>query len=565
MHLKVYVVVMETKPEGSRTTSEPIRLAVVGMTCDHCETTVAGALRRAGMEEPEVDWQRGSAAGLASADFSTRRAADELEAAGYQLAEGDQPVADAPVEPHGEDYDLLIIGAGSASFAAAIKASELGARVAMVERGTVGGTCVNIGCVPSKTLLRAAEHYHRAGHSPFAGVPTSAGSVDLTALVAQKDELVVTMRQEKYEDLIDIYGIDLIRGEARFTGPDTVEVDGQEMRPGRFLVATGAAPWAPPIDGLEETGYLTSTTALDLTELPTELIVLGANSIGLELGQLFLHLGTKVTFVEALDRIAPFEEPEISAALQEHLESSGAQVITSATVAKAGRTGHRRWLDITMDGSTERIEADQLLVATGRRARTAGLGLEAAGVDTDSWGHVVVDDRMATINPKVFAAGDVTNLPQFVYVAALSGSIAAEHALRGTGRRIDLATMPRITFTTPQIASVGLTEAQAKEAGHQVITSLLPIEAVPRALVDHATTGLVKLVAKETDGRLLGAHILADGAGDVIQAALTALKYRATIDDIADTFHPYLTMAEGLKLAAQGFTKDVKHLSCCAA
>jgi mercuric reductase len=474
-------------------------------------------------------------------------------------------VTDEPVDPHDEDYDLLIIGAGSAAFAGAIKASELGARVAIVERSTVGGTCVNIGCVPSKAMLRAAEHYHRAGHSPFAGVPTSSGAVDLPALVAQKDQLVATMRQEKYEDLFDIYGIDLLRGEARFTGPDTVEVDGQEMRAGRFLVATGAAPWAPPIEGLDDAQYLTSTTALDLTELPETLIVVGANAIGLELGQLFLHLGTTVTFVEALDRIAPFEEPEISAALGEHLESLGARVFTSATATKAGRTGDRRWLDIATEGSTERVEADQLLVATGRRASTAGLGLETAGVDTDPRGHILVDDRMATTNPKVFAAGDVTTLPQFVYVAALSGAIAAGHALRGTGRRIDLATMPRITFTSPQIASVGLTETQAKDAGHQAITSLLPLAAVPRALVDHTTTGLVKLVANETDGRLLGAHILADGAGDVIQAAIMAIKHRATIDEVADTFHPYLTMAEALKLAAQGFTKDVKHLSCCAA
>ena len=502
---------------------------------------------------------------MASAGFSGRRAAEELEVVGYRLAESDQPEDEASVEPGGGEYDLLIIGAGSAAFAAAIKASELGARVAMVERDTIGGTCVNIGCVPSKTLLAAAEHYHRAGHSPFVGVPTAVGTVDFQALVAQKDELVATMRQEKYEDLIDIYGIDLIRGEARFTGPGTVEVDGRQVRAGRFLIATGAAPWAPPIEGLDDTGYLTSTTALELTDLPGELIVVGANAIGLELGQLFLHLGTRVTFVEALDRISPFEEPEISAALAEHLEFLGARVLTSATVTKAGRDGDRRWLDVTMDGTIERLEADHLLVATGRRARTTGLGLDAAGVVTDGRGHIVVDDRMATSNPLVFAAGDVTTLPQFVYVAALSGAIAAEHALRGTGRRIDLATMPRVTFSSPPIAAVGLTEAEAREAGHRVVTSLLPLEVVPRALVDHATTGLIKLVADETNGRLFGAHILADGAGDVIQAAIMALKYRATIDDVAGTFHPYLTMAEGFKLAAQGFSKDVKHLSCCAA
>jgi mercuric reductase len=556
---------MSTKPEANDTSTDLIRLSVGGMTCDHCETKVAGALRRAGVEELEIDWRRGSAVGLASADFSSKRAADELEAVGYRLAETDQPVVVTEAQAEAGGYDLLIIGAGSAAFAAAIKASELGARVAMVERDTIGGTCVNIGCVPSKTLLRAAEHYHRAGHSPFAGVPTSVGRVDLQALVAQKDELVATMQQEKYEDLIGVYGIDLIRGEARFTGPDTVEVDGRQVKAGRFLIATGAAPWAPPIEGLDDTGYLTSTIALDLAELPAELIVVGANAIGLELGQLFLHLGTRVTLVEALDRVAPFEEPEISAALGEHLESLGARVLTSAFATKAGRAGNRRWLDVTMDGAVERLEADQLLVATGRRARTTGLGLDAAGVDTDGRGHIMVDDRMATANSLVFAAGDVTTLPQFVYVAALSGAIAAEHALRGTGRRIDLATMPRVTFTSPPIAAVGLTEAEAKKAGHRVVTSLLPLEVVPRALVDHATTGLIKLVADESDGRLFGAHILAEGAGDVIQAAIMALRYRATIDDVAGTFHPYLTMAEGLKLAAQGFSKDVKHLSCCAA
>jgi len=508
----------------------------------------------------------GIAVGLPTAEFSAEHAAAELERAGYRLVATDEPASEAPLQPRSDgDYDLLIIGSGAAAFAAAIKASELGARVAMAERGTVGGTCVNIGCVPSKALLRAAEHYHRAGHSPFAGVPTSAGVVDLPDLVAQKDELVAGMRQEKYEDLLDVYGINLISGEARFTGPDTVEVDGRQVPAGRFLIATGASPWAPPIAGLDDVGYLTSTSALELTELPADLIVVGGNAIGLELGQLFTHLGSRVTLVDVLDRIAPFEEPEISATLQEHLESLGVRVLISATVTKAGRNGERRWLDVSIEGTTERIEADQLLIATGRRAETTGLGLEAAEVETDSRGHVVVDDRMATTNLRVFAAGDVTTLPQFVYVAAPSGAIAAEHALRGTGRRIDLHTMPRITFTSPPIASVGLTEAQAREDGHQVTTSLLPLDVVPRALVDHSTAGMVKLVAEETTGRLLGAHILAEGAGDVIQAAVMALNHRGTIDEITDTFHPYLTMAEALKLAAQGFTKDVKHLSCCAA
>lgn len=545
--------------------SDIISLDVQGMTCDHCQVTVSKALTKAGLEAVEADWRRGAASGRPTEGFTEERASAELEAAGYRLAGVEAPGSAADLEPNDVGYDLAIIGGGSAAFAAAIKASELGGRVAMIERGTIGGTCVNIGCVPSKALLRAADHYHRAGHSPFAGVESAAGRIDLSNLVAQKDRLVETMRQEKYEDLVDVYGFDVIKGEARFTGPARLEVDGRPLPADRFLIATGATSWAPPIEGLYDAGYLTSTTALDLTELPGELVVIGANAIGLELGQLFLHLGSRVTFVEALDRIAPFEEPEISELLTAHLESLGAEIITSANITKAGWAGDRRFIEAHIGETSRRIEGDQLLVATGRRARTENLGLDAAGVEVDQRGQVIVDERMVSSNPKILAAGDVTPVPQFVYVAALTGAIAAENALRPPRRRLDLTTMPRITFTTPPIASVGLTETQAREAGHQVITSMLPLEAVPRALVDHDTTGLVKLVADETTARLLGAHILAEGAGDVIQAAVMAIKYQATVDEIADTFHPYLTMAEALKLAAQGFRKDVAHLSCCAA
>jgi mercuric reductase len=547
--------------------SEHIELTIKGMTCDHCEVTVSDALAKAGLTDLTVDWRRGSVSGRPTEGFSEDGAAAEIAAAGYELvqAEASTDVADAPEPDPDTDYDLLVIGAGSAAFAAAIKAREYGASVALVESETLGGTCVNIGCVPSKALLRPAELYWTAAHHPFAGIKTAADGIDLPSLVAQKDELVAVLRQEKYADLVDVYGFEVLKGRARFTGPDTVEVDGKPIRARHYLIATGAAPWTPPIEGLDDTDYLTSTTALELTELPDELIVVGANAIGLELGQYFLHLGSRVTFVEALDRIAPFEEPEISQALTEQLESQGARVLAGVAVRAAGQTGGRVWLDVESAGGTERLEADRLLMATGRRARTEGLGLEEAGVETDSRGHVVVDAQMRTSNPRVWAAGDVTTHPQFVYVSALGGNIAAENALRDSGREIDFRTMPRVTFTSPSIASVGLTELEARETGRPVITSVLPLEAVPRALVNRDVAGLIKMVADESSGELLGVHILAEGAGDVIQAAVMALKYHATTDEIASTFHPYLTMAEGLKLAAQGFQKDVKTLSCCAA
>lgn len=543
-----------------------ITLDVTGMTCDGCEGHVGDALAAAGLADVSVDWRRGFAAGTDTGSFDAAKAAEALEGSNYEIVSVSVP-DDEPAIPKAsedQDYDLLILGSGSAAFAAAIKAKDLGATVAIIEKGTIGGTCVNIGCVPSKALLRPAELYHQAGHSPFAGVETSSGGVDMNALIASKDELVGVLRQEKYANLLDVYDIDLIQGTARFTGPDRVEVDGRPVTAGRFLISTGASSWVPPIEGLDDTRYLTSTTALELTELPGDLIVVGANAIGLELGQLFAHLGTKVTWVEALDRIAPFEEPEVSSIMRGHLEAEGARVYEGAMAQRAGRNGDRVWLEIEHGDSTTHLEADQLLMATGRRANTANLGLDAAGVDTDARGAVIVDTGLATSNPLVWAAGDVTTTPQFVYVAAASGNIAAENALRGAGRTIDLRTMPRVTFTTPSIASVGLTEEAAHKAGHPVMTSLLPLDAVPRALVNRDTTGVVKLVADESTGELLGAHVMAEGAGDVIQAAVVAMSYHATVDEIAAMFHPYLTMAEALKLAAQTFNKDVKTLSCCA-
>ncbi|MFQ5967735.1 MAG: mercury(II) reductase [Acidimicrobiia bacterium] len=539
-----------------------VDLTIEGMHCDGCEITVSTALERVGLTDVEVDWRRGKVSGKPSSDFTFDDAVASIDQVGYRLVEEKAAaLSETSVEA---DYDLLVIGAGSAAFAAAIKARDLGAHVALIERHTVGGTCVNVGCVPSKAVLRPSEIYWAAAHHPFTGISTRADSVDMKNLVAQKDELVELLRKEKYTDLADHYEFDIIHCQARFTGPDTIDIDGKPTTAGQFLIATGAEPWVPPIDGLEGIEYLTSTTALDMTELPEELIVVGANAIGLELGQYFLNLGSRVTFIEVLERIAPFEEDEISETLHAHLEAQGARILAGATVESVGSENGRVWLEVENGGIVERIAADRLLMATGRRAQTEGLGLAEAGVETDQRGHVVVDSQMRTSNPRIWAAGDVTSHPQFVYVAALGGSIAAENALRGAGREIDFRTMPRVTFTSPSVASVGLTEQEAREAGRPVVTSVLPLKVVPRALVNRETTGLIKMVADESTGELLGVHILAEGAGDVIQAAVMALKYRATVDEVAETYHPYLTMAEGLKLAAQAFQKDVEYLSCCA-
>ncbi len=540
------------------------RMAIEGMTCDHCERSVALALERGGAEDVEVSYRQGEAVFRGGEDSALGQAVRE---AGYRpgAIESLESVS-VPRSGNGSsDYDLLVLGSGSAAFAAAIRASDHGARVALVEAGTVGGTCVNVGCIPSKAALRAAELQHLAGSTSIPGLDLTAWPPDLEQIVAWKDELVSALRQEKYVDLVEAYGFDLLSGSARFAGPDAVTVDGNLLTADSYLVATGASPAAPPISGLAEAGYLTSTTALEVTELPETLAVIGGNAIGLELGQYFARLGSRVTVTEVLPRIAPFEEPEISETLTEALEAEGVAVLAGATVTSVARDGERRLLQVIAGGERRTLEVDQVLVATGRRPNTADLALEAAGVALDERGAIVADEFLRTTNGRVFAAGDVTGGPQFVYVSAYEGALAADNALNGASRKLDLSALPRVTFTSPQVAAVGLTEEQARAAGHSVKTSLLPLDKVPRAIVNGETRGLIKLVADEDTDHLLGAHILAEHAGEVIQAAVLAIKFKLTVRDLTDTFHPYLTIAEGLKLAAQTFDRDVATLSCCAA
>jgi len=554
--------------EKKTSAKKRMRMIVQGMTCEDCNRHVAHALQAAGAEDPRADFRRGEAIFTFAAD-DTRPLADAVSAAGYRPAgvEVLEKVATRPPVQRGpkESYDLAIVGAGSAAFAASIRARDLGARVAMVEARTIGGTCVNVGCIPSKAVLRASEAHYEAAHQGFAGITTRAGAPDLAAVVEQKDELVAALRQEKYADLVDVYGFDFIKGKARFPGTAELAVDGRPLRADRFLIATGASPWAPPIPGLQETGYLTSTTALELKELPRSLAVIGGNAIGREMGQYFANLGTQVTILEALPRLAPFEEPDISAAMRRVLEDEGMRIVTGAQIESVERSQG----SITVRGRAEEqpfaVRVDRVLVATGRRANTADLGLDLAGIELDGRGSIRVDGGLRTTNPRAWAAGDCTLAPQFVYVAAYEGALAVDNALGGKSRTVDFRALPRVTFTRPQIASAGLTEEQARQEGHAVRVSSLPLDAIPRALVNRDTRGLFKLVADARTDQVLGAHILAEAAGEVILSAVYAIKFHLTIADLAETFHPYLTMAEGMKLAAQTFTRDVARLSCCAA
>ncbi len=549
-----------------------VRLDVQGMTCDGCAAHVEQALRGvAGVEEAKVpSWRGGQATVTAGpAVVGDEALVRAVEAAGYRaqvrerraLREGQR------VPARGDNtYDLMVVGAGSAAFAAAIKAADLGARVALVEAGTIGGTCVNVGCVPSKTLIKAAELCYRSAYPKFEGLTACPPPADWQRVVQQKDELVAALRQGKYVDVMKVYpGITLIRGRARLTGGAALSVDGVTHRPGKILVATGSLPWAPPIPGLAEAGFLDSTDALSLPGLPASLLVLGAGAIGLELGQLFARFGVRVMILEAGPHVAGGAEPEIGRALTAYLAQEKIRVCTNVRIERVERTGGEYAVHAVIDGRPEVCRAEQVLVATGRRPNTADLGLAAAGVELGPRGEIRVNEHLQTANPDIYAAGDCVGEPMLVYVAAYAGGLAAENALTGAGRVYDLSALPHVIFTDPQVASVGLTERAARAAGKAVRTAVLPLEHVPRALAARDLRGLFKLVADGETGKLLGAHILADEAGEVIQAATLAVRFGLRVQDLIDTFHPYLTMAEGLKLAALSFDKDVARLSCCAA
>lgn len=462
--------------------------------------------------------------------------------------------------------DLLIIGGGSAAFAAAIRAADLGASATIVEAGTMGGTCVNVGCVPSKTMIRAAERVHAASRTPFAGMSLAARVVDYAATVRQKDELVDALRRAKYADVLESHpSVSYRQGTARFARDGALTIDGAGVDASKIVIATGARAWEPPIPGLADTPHWTSTDALAATALPARLVVIGGGAIGVELSQMMLRMGSRVTLLEALPAIVAAEDDAVQRGLAAALREEGMRVEVGVRItAVAWRPGAYQ-IAIEAGGRAEVIEADALLVATGRRPFTASLGLAEAGIRTNEQGAIEVDEHQRTSNPSVYAAGDVTGDPMFVYVAAHTGAVAAENALRGDGVRRDLRAMPRVTFTDPAVASVGMTEAEARVSGAQVLVSSLGLEHVPRAIAARDTRGFVKLVVDARTRLLLGAHILAPEAGEMIQEAALAIRHGIGVDDLARALHPYLTHAEGIKLAAQSLGKDVKKLSCCAA
>jgi len=471
--------------------------------------------------------------------------------------------------------DLAIIGSGGAAFAAAIHASTLGKSVVMVERGTVGGTCVNTGCIPSKALIAAAEARHVAlDAGRFPGIAASAGPVDMPGLIGGNQSLVQTLRADKYVDVAGAYGWHMRPGDARFDGPGDAPLlritaaDGniETLDAAQYLVATGSRPWIPPIDGLHDVDYLTSTNAMELTEVPESLLVLGGGYVALEQAQLFARLGSKVTML-VRSRLTSHEEPEASNALLRVFADEGIRVVRHATVSAVGtdeKTGHLV-ATATVSGEQQEFRASKVLVATGRRPVTEELNLNAVDVKTGDLGEVLVTGQLRTSNPRIWAAGDVTGHREFVYVAAAHGTLIVDNAFTGAHREVDYRHLPRVTFTSPALGSVGMTEEEAEAVGIPCDCRVLPLEHVPRALVNRDTRGFIKVVADARTGQILGLTAVAKDAGELAATGVYLLEAAMTVNQVVRLWAPYLTMTEGIKIACQSFTTDISKLSCCAA
>lgn len=475
--------------------------------------------------------------------------------------------------------DFFILGSGSTAFAAALRAQELGAtRIVMAEERTVGGTCVGRGCIPSKNLIAAAEAYHAAHHPRFAGLGATSPTLDFPALIAQKDEVIHTLREKKYLSISEASAsIAVVRGHASFVDAHTVAVSGkggeQRYWAENILIATGSRPHIPDLPGLGDVPYLTSDLLTseedrELKSLPKSLIILGSGYVALELGQMFARFGSEVTILERSPRVLHGYEPIIGATIVKLLREEGLTILTRAEVKQIRQDGAGVVVRVSLRGEEQELRAERLLVATGRAANTQGLGLEQAGVVTDERGFVVVDEHLATSTPGIWAAGDVIGTAQGSQLAtpvgARDGVIAADNAIGRQLRAVNHQVIPRAIFTDPQIAVVGLTEDEAIAQGIPCSCHAVELALVPRAQAIRDTRGVIKMVADADTDRVVGVHLVAPGASELIHEAAMAMHFGAKVHDFVDLIHVYPSMSEVLKLAALSFTKDVSKLSCCA-
>jgi mercuric reductase len=468
-------------------------------------------------------------------------------------------------------FDLVIIGGGAAGFSTAIKATEITfgkAKIALINHGNLGGTCVNVGCVPSKYLLEGSNLYHYPPRKSYNGISFQAPSLDFREFMKGLRNFVASVRKRRYEDLIKEFdNIKLFPGKASFSSSSTVTVKykgkSKRLKGKYFLIATGSRPIAPPIEGLDEVGYLDSNTVWNLEELPGSMLVIGGGPIALELGQAFQHLGTKVTIVEVLDRILPNLDPDISKSIRHVLEREGINIITKARVSRLYRKGEKKVAEILTDKGKLGLEVDEVLVATGRAPNTDGLNLDLVDVKMNKYGYISVDGWLRTSNRRVFAAGDVIDKGmKLETLAAKEGTVVADNIF-GKHVKMDFTAVPFVIFTNPNVAIAGLSEREATKKYKACSCRVVPVSLTSKGRILQEEDGYVKMVIHPTTRRILGVHVVAHNAAEFITEASVAIKKRMTVEELIDTVHVFPTMAEALKLAALAFKRDVDRMPCC--
>ena len=543
-------------------------LTISGMTCKGCETTVARLLAEAGVEDSTVSFSSGKAwITIHPQKLPMTQVVAKINASKTYHVEHWQELKETNVpQPSKPVRKILIIGGGSAAFAAAIRAAELGVAVTMINDGLpIGGTCVNVGCIPSKTLLSAAARWHSCHVEAFQGIHCKPGKLTFQEVIQQKDKLVSSLRRQKYLDVLKQYpNIQFIEGRARLVGAQTVAVGKQRFAGDRIIIATGASPWIPDIPGIREVPYLTSTTALELPRVPESLIVIGGRFIALELAQMFRRFGSQVTILQRSARILPHLPSRVGSELTRILEDEGITIHTGVQLHQIQGDERQVIVKFEQNRTIKTLQAQKILVATGRHPNTENLGLEALGIKRNANGGLWVNDYLQTNVPGIFAAGDVLGEHMLVYTAAYEGKLAAENAIRGLHISRDYTALPWVLFTDPQVAGVGLDENTAQAKGIPAESVTLPLSEVPRALADRSTRGFIQLVRNSQNDKIIGGIIMAPTGGEVIMEIALAIRLGITSKQLTEFFHPYLTLAEGIKLSSLAFRKDIRRLSCCA-
>ena len=466
----------------------------------------------------------------------------------------------------GNTADLIILGSGSTAFAAALRATSYGARVLMFEKSVLGGTCINWGCIPSKTMIHAAQFLHEARLGAAIGLGIQCNGVEYERLCAHRDEVVQKLRKERYLDVLqNASGLELVRGTARFLDRHTVEANEQHYRAERFLLAVGGFPYVPAIPGLDCCDYLTSRSALLMKRLPSSLVIVGGGVIAVELGQMFHRLGCRVTILEHGPRILPTVECEPAQALHEVLVGEGIKIVTDVAFCSMAKVGDLTVVNADVKDRRHEYTCERLLLAVGTAPASGGIGLERVGVKTDRKGFVLTDRQMRTSVPGIWAAGDVTGGMMIATVGAREGIVAVDDMFDpGCGCAIDYLAAPMTVFTDPEVGIVGHGEESARQAGFDVQVNIMPVSAIPKAHVTGHTAGVIKMVADRNTGRLLGVHLTCHRGAELINEAALALSRRLSVAELAALPHVYPSIGEGLKLCAQGFNRDISRLSCCA-